>query len=183
MSIIFILESIMFWERNSWRNSAKSDEVKIANSRIIFFIKFPFVNYDRIIQKLSISKVSKGFMASSKKIENAHRLRYVRVLERFFNSIISYLSKSEEPTKEQFIKRVSNAKNYLDRVEPIALYKSELTDLEALVKSIQELANSDEEIEDIKSDILHRANKLEQSSNNRRYRKDKHKSDKFKDWE
>ena len=31
-------------------------------------------------------------MASDKKIENAQRLRYIRLLERFFNSVISYLS-------------------------------------------------------------------------------------------
>lgn len=122
-------------------------------------------------------------MASSKKIENAQRLRYIRMLERFFNSIISYLSKSEEPTKEQYIKRVVNNSRYLDRTEAVALYKSELTDLEELVKKMKRLALSDLSIEDISSDILKSANKLEQSTNNRRYKKDKHKKEQFKDWE
>ena len=122
-------------------------------------------------------------MASDKKIENAQRLRYIRVLERFFNSIISYLSKSEEPTKEQYLKRIENNSKYLDRVEPIALYKSELTDLEALVKKMKTLATSDKTIDEISQEVLHGANKLEQSNNNRRYKKDKHRDEKFKDWQ
>lgn len=122
-------------------------------------------------------------MASDKKIENAQRLRYVRLLERFFNSIIAYLSKSEEPTKEQYVKRIANNSKYLDRMESVALYKSELTDLEALVKKMKSLAESDKSIEEISEDILYSANKLEQSNNNRRYKKDKHKNEQFKDWE
>ncbi|MFC2073824.1 hypothetical protein ACFLR3_01090 [Campylobacterota bacterium] len=122
-------------------------------------------------------------MASDKKIENAQRLRYIRLLERFFNSVISYLTKSEEPTKEQYIKRIENNSKYLDRVEPIALYKSELTDLEALVKKMKTLATSDKSIDEISQEVLHSANKLDQSNKNRRYKKDKHRDDKFKDWE
>lgn len=122
-------------------------------------------------------------MASDKKIENAQRLRYIRLLERFFNSIISYLSKSEEPTKEQYLKRIENASKYLDRVEPIALYKSELTDLESLVTKMKTLARSDKSIDEISQEVLHSANKLEQSNNNRRYKKDKHKNEQFKDWQ
>ena len=122
-------------------------------------------------------------MASDKKIENAQRLRYIRLLERFFNSIISYLSKSEEPTKEQYLKRIENASKYLDRVEPVALYKSELTDLEALVTKMKTLARSDKTIDEISQEVLHSANKLEQSNNNRRYKKDKHKNEQFKDWQ
>lgn len=122
-------------------------------------------------------------MASDKKIENAQRLRYIRLLERFFNSVISYLSKSEEPTKEQYIKRIENNSKYLDRVEPIALYKSELTELEALVKKMKNLAESDKSIDQISQEVLHSANKLDQSNKNRRYKKDKHRDDKFKDWQ
>ena len=122
-------------------------------------------------------------MASDKRVENAQRLRYIRLLERFFNSIISYLSKSENLTKEQYIKRIENNSKYMDRTEPVALYKSELTDLEDLVKKMRALALSDLSMEEIASDILRSANKLEQSNNNRRYKKDKHKNDQYKDWE
>lgn len=122
-------------------------------------------------------------MASDKRIENAQRLRYIRLLERFFNSVISYLTKSEEPSKENYIKRIVNNSKYLDRTDPIALYKSELTDLENLVKKMKSLADSDLSIEEISTEILRAANKLEQSNNNRRYKKDKHKNAQYKDWE
>ncbi len=122
-------------------------------------------------------------MASDKRVENAQRLRYIRLLERFFNSVISYLTKSEEPTKENYIKRIENNSKYMDRTEPVALYKSELNDLEDLVKKMKSLALSDMSIEEISEDILRSANKLEQNNNNRRYKKDKHKNDQYKDWE
>ena len=122
-------------------------------------------------------------MASAKRVENANRLRYIRLLERFFNSVISYLTKSEEPSKENYIKRITNNSKYLDRSEPIPLYKSELIALEELVKKMKTHATSELSIEEISADILRSANKLEQSNNNRRYKKDKHKNEQFKDWE
>lgn len=122
-------------------------------------------------------------MAVDKKIENAQRLRYVRLLVRFLNSVVAYLSKSESLNKEQFVKRIENNSKYLDRIEPVPLYKSELTDLEALVKKIKSLALSEKSIEDISDEILHSANKLEQSNNSRRYKRDKHKNDQYKDWQ
>jgi len=122
-------------------------------------------------------------MASDKRVENAQRLRYIRLLERFLNSVLSYLNKSEEPSKENYIKRIVNNSKYLDRTDPVALYKSELIDLENLVKKMKSLATSELSIEEISSDILRSANKLEQNNNNRRYKKDKHKNAQFKDWE
>lgn len=136
--------------------------------------------YARIIQKKRLKHL---FMAVDKKIENAQRLRYVRLLVRFLNSVVAYLSKSEALSKEQFIKRIENNSKYLDRIEPVPLYKSELTDLEALVKKIKSLALSEKSIEDISDEILHSANKLEQSNNSRRYKRDKHKNDQYKDWQ
>jgi len=122
-------------------------------------------------------------MASDKRVENAQRLRYVRLLERFLNSIISYLSKSEHLSKEAYIKRIENNAKYIDRTEPVPLYKSELTDLETLVRRMRTVAASEMSIEEIADEILHAANKLEQSNNSRRYKKDKHKNDQYKDWE
>ena len=75
-------------------------------------------------------------MASDKRIENAQRLRYIRLLERFFNSVISYLTKSEEPSVANYQKRIVNKSKYLDRTDPIALYKSELVALEELVNRL-----------------------------------------------
>ena len=108
--------------------------------------------------------------ASAKKVEDAARLRYIRVLERFTGSITKYLFKAEEPTREQFDKRVDNNRKYLDRVEKTALYKGDYHDLESLVKKILAYRESHDGIEAIKEDILYTANQ-------------KHASEMFKDWE
>ncbi|MDX1295670.1 MAG: hypothetical protein R3302_05365 [Sulfurimonadaceae bacterium] len=120
---------------------------------------------------------------SGKKVENAQRLRYIRVLERFSSSIINYLFKSDEVSKAVFDKKVDNNRKYLDRVEAVVLYKGEYSDLENLVQKIVKYRESDEEIDTIKDDILYTANQIEKSMNRRRYKKDKHAADMFKDWE
>lgn len=121
--------------------------------------------------------------SSAKKVENAQRLRYIRVLERFSSSIINYLFKSETLSREVFDKKVDNNRKYLERTEPVSLYKGEYSDLEALVKKILTYRDSDEEVDTIKEDVLYTANQIEKSMNRRRYKKDKHAGDKFKDWE
>lgn len=121
--------------------------------------------------------------ASGKKVESTQRLRYIRVLERFSKSITNYLFKSDEITKAVYDKKVDNNKKYLDRIEPVALYKGEFSDLEQLVKKIIAFRDGDEAIDTIKSELLYQANQLEKSVNARRYKKDKHDSEKFRDWE
>jgi len=123
-------------------------------------------------------------MAASKKvIENSNRLRYVRALQRFQKSIVSFLSSSEELTKERYDKKVENALKVLKRVEPSQLYKGELQDLETYVNKMIEYKNSDEDIGAIREYLLYSANQLEKSKNARRYKKDKHSQSKFEDWE
>jgi len=120
---------------------------------------------------------------STKRDENTKRLRYIRVLERFTQSINNYLLKVEEPSKEVFDKKVDNNRRYLDRIERVALYKGEFNDLEKLVDKILHYRDSDTEIAEIKQDILYSVNQIEKSMNQRQYKKDKHASSKFKDWE
>ncbi len=120
---------------------------------------------------------------SSKREDNTKRLRYIRVLERFTSSITNYLTKVDEPSKEVFDKKVDNNRRYLDRIEKIALYKGEFNDLEKLVEKILSYRDSDEEIDEIKRVILYSANQIEKSVNQRQYKKDKHTSSQFKDWE
>ena len=121
--------------------------------------------------------------ASTKREDNTKRLRYIRVLERFTSSIISYLTKVESSTKEVFDKKVDNNKRYLDRIEKIALYKGEFNELEKLVEKIIAYRDSDKEFDEIKKDLLYSANQIEKSVNQRQYKKDKHATSKFKDWE
>ncbi len=120
---------------------------------------------------------------SNKREDNTKRLRYIRVLERFTSSITNYLTKVDEPTKEVFDKKVDNNRRYLDRIEKIPLYKGEFNDLEKLVEKIIAFRDSDEDINEIKSVVLYSANQIEKSVNQRQYKKDKHTSSQFKDWE
>ena len=120
---------------------------------------------------------------SAKRVEDAARVRYIRALERFSSSIGRYLFKAEAPTREQFDKKVDNNKKYLERIEKVPLYKGDYNDLESLVKKILSYRESDAEIETIKEEVLYAANQIEKSMNRRRYKKDKHTTDKFKDWD
>ncbi|MDY0120616.1 MAG: hypothetical protein RBR54_01630 [Sulfurimonas sp.] len=121
--------------------------------------------------------------ASNKAIENAARLRYIRALERFHKSVISYLSSTQELTKEGYDKKIANAQKLLQRVEEIALYKGDLQDLQKLVQKMISLKESDKEIDDIKDEVLYSSNQLDKTKNARRYKKDKHTSSKYKDWD
>ncbi len=121
--------------------------------------------------------------ASNKAIDNANRLRYVRALERFHKSINSYLSHTDELSKEKFVKKVENGLKLLNRVEEVQLYKGELRDLQNLVKKIIAYKESDENIETIQEEVTYASNQLDKSKNARRYKKDKHSQSKYKDWE
>ncbi|MCK4874514.1 MAG: hypothetical protein KAS26_01590 [Sulfurimonas sp.] len=122
-------------------------------------------------------------MASQKAIDNSQRLRYIRALERFHNSVISYLLNTPELTNAGYDKKITNSLKVLQRVDEIALYKGDLQDLQKLVTKMISFKESDKAIEDIKDDILYSSNQLEKSKNARRYKKDKHSNEKYEDWE
>jgi hypothetical protein len=121
--------------------------------------------------------------ASRKAIENSTRLRYIRSLERFHKSIISYFLNTPELTSKGFNKKLEGSIKLLNRVEEIALYKGELQDLQNLVKKMIAYKDSQKDIEDIKSDLLYASNQLDKSKNARRYKKDKHTNEKYDEWE
>lgn len=120
---------------------------------------------------------------SSKVQENTQRLRYIRVLERFTQSIVNYLFKADDITKAVYDKKVDNNRRYLDRIEKVSLYKGEYAELEKLVGQILQYRDSEEAIDTIKEAVLYGHNQIQKSQNKRRYKKDKHSSSKFKDWE
>ena len=122
-------------------------------------------------------------MASTKAIQNANRLRYIRALERFHKSVISYLVNSPELSKEGFCKKVDNSLKVLNRVEEVLIYKGNLQDLQKLVKEIILLKDSQDDMDEIKNKILYSSNQLEKSKNSKRYKKDKHANSKYKEWE
>lgn len=120
--------------------------------------------------------------ASQKVIDSSNRLRYIRALERFHKSILSYLNNTPELSIKGFTKKIENALKLLNRIDEIDLYKGELKDLQTLVKKIIFLKDSEKSIEDIKDEILHETNQLDKNKNARRYKKDKHVNSKYDDW-
>lgn len=122
-------------------------------------------------------------MASQKAIENANRLRYVRALERFYKSIVAYLSTTNELTAESYSKKIQSGLKVLQRVEEAALYKGDLQDLQKLVKKMIGYQQSDRDIQEIKEEILYASNQLDKTKNARRYKKDKYSQSKYSDWE
>ncbi|MBS4067569.1 hypothetical protein [Sulfurimonas sp. RIFOXYB12_FULL_35_9] len=122
-------------------------------------------------------------MASQKVVENSSRLRYVRALERFYKSILAYLSTTQELTPESYSKKVTNSLKILQRVEEVALYKGDLQDLQKLVKKMIGYKDSDKDINEVKEEILYASNQLDKTKNARRYKKDKHSQSKYDDWE
>lgn len=122
-------------------------------------------------------------MASNKAVDNANRLRYIRALERFHASIVSYLSNTQEVTKEGYIKKCDNALKVFRRVEEVALYKGDFQDLQKLVLKMIAYKDSDNDIEEIKDEILYSSNQLDKTKNARKYKKDKHASSIYKEWE
>jgi len=121
--------------------------------------------------------------ASRKAIENSTRLRYIRSLERFHKSMISYFLNTPELTMKGFNKKLENNIKLLNRIEEIALYKGELQELQKLVKKMVAYKDSEKNVEDIRSDLLYASNQLDKSKNARRYKKDKHTNEKYDEWE
>jgi len=122
-------------------------------------------------------------MGSEKAIENANRLRYVRALERFYKSIVAYLSTTKELTSESYSKKIQSGLKVLHRVEEATLYKGDLQDLQKLVKKMISYKESDKDIQEIKEEILYASNQLDKTKNARRYKKDKYSRSKYSDWE
>jgi hypothetical protein len=113
-------------------------------------------------------------MIPNKINEDANRLRFVRVLERFKKNIVGYLFANPEASKEQYAKKIDiNLKN-LQKTPEAKLYKGDLQDLHNLVKKMINAKESDDEMKQIREDLLYASNQLEKNKNARKYKKDKH---------
>lgn len=121
--------------------------------------------------------------ASQKAIDNANRLRYIRALERFHKGMISYLMNTPELTSKGLNKKIENSLKLLKRIDEIDLYKGELKDLQTLVKKMISYKDSEEDVENIKEELLHSSNQLDKNKNAKRYKKDKHSNSMFDEWD
>ncbi|MBT5934588.1 hypothetical protein [Sulfurimonas sp.] len=121
--------------------------------------------------------------ASQKAIDNANRLRYIRALERFHKGMISYLMNTPELTSKGLNKKIENSVKLLKRIDEVDLYKGELKDLQTLVKKMISYKDSEEDVENIKEELLHSSNQLDKDKNAKRYKKDKHSNSMFDEWD
>ncbi|QSZ41387.1 hypothetical protein GJV85_04455 [Sulfurimonas aquatica] len=121
--------------------------------------------------------------ASQKAIDNSNRLRYIRALERFHKGMVSYLMNTPELTHKGLNKKIENSLKLLKRTQEMDLYKGELKDLQMLVKKMISYKDSEEDIENIKEELLHSSNQLDKSKNAKRYKKDKHSGSMLDEWE
>ncbi|HJE03109.1 hypothetical protein AAX26_01677 [Aliarcobacter thereius] len=113
--------------------------------------------------------------------EKQERVKYIRVLEKFFTKTISLL-KLENFDKELFLKRTE--KNYEDfsKTKKVELYSEYYAILNGFVeKVLSYLKNSSETFEEERAILLKEANLLQKEKNKTRYKKDKHKKDRYDD--
>ncbi len=112
------------------------------------------------------------------------RLKYVRGLEKFVRSNISYL---KDPTFEFdiFQKRVKKTFKILKKIKSIRLnstYPIALENYVNLVLSVLHVEDlKDEEKEILQAKLLKEANLLHKEKNKTQYKKDKHKKSSFND--
>jgi hypothetical protein len=109
------------------------------------------------------------------------RIRYIRVLEKFFTRTVSLL-KLEDFDFSLFKERT--LKNYEDikRVKAVDLNSNYLTGLiEFINKTLIYLENHSEDFEEERNNLLKEANLLQKEKKKNTYKKDKHKNSKFDD--
>lgn len=121
---------------------------------------------------------------SQKQLDEAQRLKYVRVLERFVRSVIGYLVKEDDIDFLGFQARVAKQYEFLKKVEPVYLYKEEFQITERFVQQLLNVSEREcEDFDKLKEDLLHQSNVIHKTKNQKRYKKDKHSKKKFKDWD
>lgn len=111
--------------------------------------------------------------------EKQLRIRYIRVAEKFLTRTI-YLLKLENFNKDMFIERtIKNLEDY-SKTPKVELYSDYYTSLEDFISKTKSfIANKDEDFSTKRAILLKDANLLQKSKNSSRYKKDKHKKDRF----
>ncbi|AXH09973.1 hypothetical protein CP960_00095 [Malaciobacter halophilus] len=113
--------------------------------------------------------------------EKQQRIRYIRVLEKFFTRTLSLL-KLEEFDKELFIIRTKKNYEDLHRVKAVELHSNYLTQLKEFInKTMSYIQNSTDSFEEERAILLKDANLLQKEKKKKTYKKEKHKKSKFND--
>ncbi|MFA9239808.1 MAG: hypothetical protein ACEQSQ_08000 [Candidatus Paceibacteria bacterium] len=113
--------------------------------------------------------------------EKQQRIKYIRVLEKFFTRTISLL-KLDNFDKDLFKQRTR--KNYEDliKTKEIELYSDYYEGIKVFInKTIFYLEEHTKSFEEERATLLKDANLLQKEKNSANYKKDKHKNQKFTD--
>lgn len=113
--------------------------------------------------------------------EKQLRIRYIRLLEKFFTRTISLL-KLENFEFDKFKERT--LKNFEDtkRVESVELTSTYMVGLKKFIDlTLHYLEFHSEDFQEEKDHLLKEANLLQKEKNRSQYKKDKHKNQKFDD--
>ncbi len=102
-------------------------------------------------------------MFTDKQKEKYKRTRYTRELERFLNRIVNFVSKKEDLEKSEFKIFVDRIFEPLEGIEKVMLNSNYLKALERYVEKCANLPQSDQEMDDIKKEVLHGANQLQKT--------------------
>jgi len=121
-------------------------------------------------------------LTNTKREDSSARLKYVRLLDRFLYSIVSFLSKGEDKSIEQFRAKVKSSRKHLDAMEAQMLYREELLQLQKCVFRIYELSDSEESIENIKKEVLKSANLLDKNRQSKKHKREKNLKIDLEEW-
>lgn len=113
--------------------------------------------------------------------EKQLRVRNIRVVEKFFTKTVSLL-RLEDFDKELFIKRTY--KNYEDmcKTPKVELYSDYYSLVNEFIdKTMNFLKNCSEDFGDERATLLKDANLIQKERNKSRYKKEKHKKDRYDD--
>ncbi len=105
--------------------------------------------------------------------EKQDRTRYIRALERFYNTINSMLKK-ENFNEGLFEQGLKKAYEILQKNKPVCLYSNYTRGLELFAKECMSFKFS-------KNELISKSNALDKLKNAKSYKKDKHKI-KFKEF-
>ncbi|BBG66696.1 hypothetical protein NNO_1993 [Hydrogenimonas sp.] len=94
--------------------------------------------------------------------------RYRRELERYLNRIVSF-AMGGDFKKSEYESMVQKALQKLQKVERVPLYNDYFEKLEAFIEMTKGLVGGEREADEIKSEILHEANRIRKSKRKKSY--------------
>ncbi len=113
--------------------------------------------------------------------EKQQRIKYIRVLEKFFTRTISLL-KLDNFDKDLFKQRTKKNYDEMIKTKEIELYSEYYEGIKVFIdKTMFYLQEHSKSFEEERAILLKDANLLQKEKNSSNYKKDKHKNQKFND--